>query len=106
MAYPTYLTPQQLSFIHHGVECNVNVVQLESSKDWRGGLCIIQKLPHLLLTNVLYNYNTNETNNNFTHWDGPLASAINNIMTNFLKNNFQHQHTITPLTTDSTTRYH
>jgi hypothetical protein len=27
-------------------------------------------------------------------------------MTNFLKNNFQHQHTITPLTTDSTTRYH
>ena len=51
--------------------------------------CTIQKLPHLLQTEVLYNNNPNETNNNFTHWDDPLANAINKkIITNFLKTTF------------------
>jgi hypothetical protein len=50
--------------------------------------CTIQKLPHLLQTDVLYNYNPNETNKNFTHWDGPLTNAINKIISNFLKTTF------------------
>ena len=47
--------------------------------------CTIQKLPHLLLTDVLYNHDPNDTSQDFNHWNGPLTTAINNIIINFLQ---------------------
>jgi len=48
--------------------------------------CTVQKIPHLLLTDALHNLNTNtlDTNTPFTRYNGPLTSAINEIISNFL----------------------
>jgi len=48
--------------------------------------CTVQKIPHLLLTDALHNLNTNtlDINTPFTRYNGPLTSAINGIISNFL----------------------
>jgi hypothetical protein len=48
--------------------------------------CNVQKIPHLLLTDTLHNLNTTtlDTNTPFTRYNGPLTSAINDIISNFL----------------------
>ena len=48
--------------------------------------CTVQKIPHLLLTDALHNLNTDtlDTNTPFTRYNGPLVSAINNIISNFI----------------------
>ena len=48
--------------------------------------CTVQKIPHLLLTDALHNLDiiTLDTNTPFTRYNGPLTSAINDIISNFL----------------------
>jgi hypothetical protein len=38
--------------------------------------CLLQKLPHLLASNILYNLPTNETKPKWKEWNGPLTSTI------------------------------
>jgi hypothetical protein len=48
--------------------------------------CTLQKIPHLLLTDVLYNLDTNDSTQPFTSWNGPLVQATNQIVRSFLNN--------------------
>ncbi len=48
--------------------------------------CLIQKLPHLLGCNVLYHFDPSNPPHTWTDWDGPLTSATNFIIQNFLSN--------------------
>jgi hypothetical protein len=46
--------------------------------------CLIQKLPHLLGCEVLYHFDPDNPPPDWTDWDGPLTSATNTIIKNFL----------------------
>jgi hypothetical protein len=46
--------------------------------------CTLQKLPHLLLTDVLYHLDIHDADQPFTNWDGPLVQATNQIISDFL----------------------
>ncbi len=46
--------------------------------------CLLQKLPHLLASDVLYNLSTDDPNPNWEQWNGPLTSAIEDIIAKFL----------------------
>jgi hypothetical protein len=46
--------------------------------------CLLQKLPHLLASDVLYNLPTDNSNPNWEQWNGPLTSAIEDIIAEFL----------------------
>jgi len=46
--------------------------------------CLIQKLPHLLGSDVLYHYDPNNPPPTWTDWNGPLTSATNHIIAKFI----------------------
>jgi hypothetical protein len=46
--------------------------------------CLIQKLPHLLGSNVLHHYNITNPPPIWTDWNGPLTSTTNKIIESFL----------------------
>ena len=46
--------------------------------------CLIQKLPHLLGSDVLHHFDPNNPPPDWTDWDGPLNSTTNHITTKFL----------------------
>ncbi len=46
--------------------------------------CLIQKLPHLLGSNVLYHYNISNPPPIWTDWNSPLTSATDEIIKSFL----------------------
>ena len=46
--------------------------------------CLIQKIPHLLGCDVLYHYDPCNPPPTWTDWNGPLTSATNHIIANFI----------------------
>ena len=46
--------------------------------------CLIQKIPHLLGSNVLYHYDTATPPHDWTNWNGPLTAATNHIIARFI----------------------
>ena len=46
--------------------------------------CLIQKLPHLLGSDVLHHFDPINPPPDWTDWDGPLTSTTNHIITKFL----------------------
>ena len=46
--------------------------------------CLIQKLPHLLGSDVLHHYDITNPPPTWTDWNGPLTSATNHIITKFI----------------------
>ena len=46
--------------------------------------CLIQKIPHLLGSDVLYHYDTDTPPPDWTDWNGPLTAATNHIIAWFI----------------------
>jgi hypothetical protein len=54
--------------------------------------CIIQKIPHLLSSDVLYHLPTNNPNPPWEEWNGPLTRATDKILQSFLQTLLNVQH--------------
>ena len=48
-------------------------------------MCLIQKLPHLLASDVLYHLPTDHPSPNWIEWNGPLTMGIESIIVSFLE---------------------
>jgi hypothetical protein len=54
--------------------------------------CIIQKIPHLLSSDVLYHLPTDNPNTPWEEWNGPLTNATDEILQSFLQTLLNVQH--------------
>jgi len=52
--------------------------------------CTVNKLPHLLDSDIMHNLPSNFDNENWHNWNGPLTRGINSIIGRFLKTILDH----------------
>ncbi len=53
-------------------------------------MCLIQKLPHLLSSNVMYPLPHDDPNPPWEEWNGPLTQATDKILQHFLSTLLDH----------------
>jgi hypothetical protein len=84
---PGFATEFFTSHINNVKECLVsmsNSITNEQTKLRLFSQCLLQKLPHFLASDILYNLPTDDPNPHWEQWNGPLTSAIEDIITTFL----------------------
>ncbi len=75
---------KQLNQVQQYISLMTTAILDPQTRLWILSQCLIQKLPHLLGSDVLHHYDTSNLPPIWTDWNSPLTSATNQIIDSFL----------------------